>query len=86
MSFSKPIQWYHSHVDPIWLDSIFKNMFLKVKGMLLKKKLNTKSLPYTHVQVCTSYMWIMVHSIQHILIKVLIPCTLQEEHSKSHML
>ncbi len=20
MSFSRPIQWYHSHVDPIWPD------------------------------------------------------------------
>ncbi len=24
MSFSRPIQWYHSYVDPIWRDSTFK--------------------------------------------------------------
>ncbi len=24
MSFSRPIQWYHSHADPIWPDSTFK--------------------------------------------------------------
>ncbi len=24
MSFSRPIQWYHSHVDPIWPDGTFK--------------------------------------------------------------
>ncbi len=24
MSFSRPIQWYHSHVDPIWLDATFE--------------------------------------------------------------
>jgi hypothetical protein len=24
MSFSRPIQWYHSRADPIWPDSTFK--------------------------------------------------------------
>jgi hypothetical protein len=24
MSFSRPIHWYHSHTDPIWLDSTCK--------------------------------------------------------------
>ncbi len=24
MSFSRPIQWYHSHADPIWPDGSFK--------------------------------------------------------------
>jgi hypothetical protein len=24
MSFSRPIQWYNSHADPIWPDSTFK--------------------------------------------------------------
>jgi hypothetical protein len=24
MSFTRPIQWYHSHVDPIWPDGTFK--------------------------------------------------------------
>ncbi len=23
MSFSRPIQWYHSHADPIWPDDMF---------------------------------------------------------------
>jgi hypothetical protein len=25
MSFLRPIQWYHSHADPIWPDGTFKN-------------------------------------------------------------
>jgi hypothetical protein len=25
MNFSRPIQWYHSHADPIWPDSTFKD-------------------------------------------------------------
>jgi hypothetical protein len=24
MTFSRPIQWDHSHVDPTWLDGTFK--------------------------------------------------------------
>ncbi len=24
MSFSRPVQWYHSHADPIWPDGTFK--------------------------------------------------------------
>ncbi len=24
MTFSRPIQWYHSQADPIWPDRIFK--------------------------------------------------------------
>ncbi len=24
MSFSRAFQWYHSHLDPIWLDGTFK--------------------------------------------------------------
>ncbi len=26
MSFSRPIQWYHSHADPIWPDGTFDNL------------------------------------------------------------
>ncbi len=25
MFFSRPIQWYHSHADPIWPDGTFKS-------------------------------------------------------------
>jgi hypothetical protein len=25
MSFSRPLQWYHSHADPIWPDGNFNN-------------------------------------------------------------
>jgi hypothetical protein len=28
MSFSRPIQWYHSHADPIWPDSTCKTWYL----------------------------------------------------------
>ncbi len=27
MSFSRPFQWYHYHVDPIWPDGTFKQNF-----------------------------------------------------------
>jgi hypothetical protein len=28
MSFSRPIQWYHSNADPVWPDCTFKFIFL----------------------------------------------------------
>ncbi len=28
MSFSRPIQWYHSHADSIWPDGTFKGLVL----------------------------------------------------------
>ncbi len=31
MSFSRPIQWYHSLADPIWPDSTFKLALLFTK-------------------------------------------------------
>jgi hypothetical protein len=27
MSFSRPIQWYHSHAGPIWLDGTFNDCY-----------------------------------------------------------
>ncbi len=27
MYFLRPIQWYHSHADPIWLDGTFKGLY-----------------------------------------------------------
>jgi hypothetical protein len=32
MSFLMPIQWYHSHVDPIWQDGTFKEPKNRVQG------------------------------------------------------
>ncbi len=29
MSFSRPIQWYHSHADPIWPGGTFKVLFVR---------------------------------------------------------
>jgi hypothetical protein len=41
MSFSRPIQWYQSHTDPIWPDWVFKagytNQFLKWGSMWTRK-------------------------------------------------
>jgi hypothetical protein len=28
MSFSRPIQWYHSQADPIWPDGTFKGKII----------------------------------------------------------
>jgi hypothetical protein len=33
LTFSRLIQWYHSHADPIWLDSTFKQYFISQKGL-----------------------------------------------------
>ncbi len=30
MFFSRPIQWYHSHADPIWPDGTFKSLFFNI--------------------------------------------------------
>jgi hypothetical protein len=32
MPFPMPIQWYHSHVDPIWPDNTFKEPKNRVQG------------------------------------------------------
>ncbi len=37
MSFSRPIQWYHSHADPIWPNGTFKNTDVKIKVLVLDK-------------------------------------------------
>ncbi len=34
MSFSMPIQWYHSHADPIWPDGTFKGSLVSAKEVL----------------------------------------------------
>ena len=40
MSFSGPIQWYHSHADPIWPDGTFNAVKIcppphrKIQGLL----------------------------------------------------
>ncbi len=36
MSFSRPIQWYHSHADPIWPDGTFN---------LTNQRINKRDLP-----------------------------------------
>jgi hypothetical protein len=30
MSFSRPIQWYHSHADPTWLDGTFEALWSSI--------------------------------------------------------
>ncbi len=35
MSFSRPIQWYHSHADPIWPDGNFNKQTEEHKCTLL---------------------------------------------------
>jgi hypothetical protein len=37
MSFSKPIQWYHSHADPVWPDGTFKETGSPVRFKLMDK-------------------------------------------------
>ncbi len=35
MSFSRPIQWYYSHADPIWPDNTFNTHSLLLLHRLL---------------------------------------------------
>jgi hypothetical protein len=37
MSVSRPIQWYHSHVDPIWLDGTFKIFNFSIKWTIFRE-------------------------------------------------
>jgi hypothetical protein len=39
MFFSRPIQWYHSHADPIWLDGTFKSMVPQCVGAKSKAEM-----------------------------------------------
>ncbi len=36
MSFSRAFQWYHSHLDPIWPDGTFKQIFFSRDYLLAK--------------------------------------------------
>jgi hypothetical protein len=35
MVFTRPIQWYHSHADPIWLDGTFKVHKCKIFRLMI---------------------------------------------------
>ncbi len=37
MSFLRPIQWYHSHVDPVWLDGTFKHLSFFLELYLIER-------------------------------------------------
>ena len=39
MSFSRPIQWHHSHEDLIWLDGTFKSMVPQCVGAKSKAEM-----------------------------------------------
>jgi hypothetical protein len=45
MSLSRPIQWYHSHVDAIWLDGTFNQ-----QGPMVVRK----NIPPWHTTNCLS--------------------------------
>ncbi len=47
MSFSRPIQWYHSNADPIWADCTFNFIFLLTID-LLKSKMVECQAPAAH--------------------------------------
>ncbi len=50
MSFSRPIQCYHSHADPIWPDSTFKKSSETDFSIIPKQKEKTwEQGPY---QIC----------------------------------
>jgi hypothetical protein len=45
MFFSRPIQWYHSHVDPIWPDGTFNIAFLGPLNHTLVTGTPSRGLP-----------------------------------------
>jgi hypothetical protein len=47
MSFSRLIQWYHTHVDPVWLDGTYKLHSNTVIGRILS------TLPRSY---CTTFL------------------------------
>ncbi len=58
MSFSMPIQRYHSHADPIWPDGTFKHQYTRaittnysVQNYVQGQSLKSKVLFYTLVLV-----------------------------------
>jgi hypothetical protein len=45
MSFSRPIQWYHSYADPIWPDGTFNQFhFILYQKVVLKLHRKCKTL------------------------------------------
>jgi hypothetical protein len=40
MSFSRPIQWYHSHADPNWPDGTFNVFFLNTHSLSRRYKMH----------------------------------------------
>jgi hypothetical protein len=63
MSFSRPIQWYHSHVDPIWPDGTFKvksnyNSKTKIKiAHFLYQQRSNLILSLFQIEKCLVYCW-----------------------------
>jgi hypothetical protein len=50
MSFSTPIQWYHSHADPIWPDGTFKFIYIEGLKNFVSGDLHTSSrVPLHHL-------------------------------------
>ncbi len=54
MSFSRPMQWYHSHVDPIWRDGTL-NSIIQSQKFYLGDSLNALLLDDTQSSVVRSH-------------------------------
>jgi hypothetical protein len=46
MSFSRPIQWYNSHADPIWPDSTFKKFTMEKRKVKYSLRVLTPLPPF----------------------------------------
>jgi hypothetical protein len=44
MSFSRPVQWYHSHADPIWPDVTFNDALFPSPSSLYKQNCHLRFL------------------------------------------
>ncbi len=57
MSFLRPIQWYHSHADPIWPDGTFKGaVFCKVihARVLKSAEMRCRGWNFKELQYCAT--------------------------------
>jgi hypothetical protein len=68
MFFSRPIQWYHSHADPIWTDGSFILVFLLLLSVwhaklylnLLEGGWGRSELQRHQSKICLLYLYLFL--------------------------
>jgi hypothetical protein len=64
MSFLRPIQWYHSHVDPIWPDGTFKNLDSRFFHILqTEKRFLEQNIIGTRIRTSSSQVFVCLRMV-----------------------